>query len=634
MAAGEAMYASGGAFQRIQGDVLDALKDLPDQISAEEYIAEEVKQALREQTQGISSQLSDVLRGDNPSNIASNLAGHFATLAGGIDGVLTREQLAIVMSGKATDAELRAIMRAVDLNGDGVMDGLESVIIQSLPTDAVLGTLLRNKMNELDKNQLTHAQVRSALSPIATDAEISRLIREVDVNAGGIAKSLNPAFDMLDANLDGKLTYAELVSGLDGMATDAQLHAIARAVDLNGDGVINGLESVVIAGMPTDAVLGTLALSPIAKQGQINQLINRADRNADGIITAQELANASLDGLASGIGSALYPMFDSLDSSLDGLIDYAEFASAFEGMATDAQLRELFNMLDANGDGQLSKLEALEQSSEGTEDNTKTMDERAREQLSKLVELSQEMALTTDQFVGLNSGITSLTKSINALGVAQAEVARIERERAAAEKAERDRIQREREQAARVASLEAGAQQSLADMQEWQRQAQATVVGNNPEQKLSQRRNCFQAKRCSALLITHKDKRNGLNVTERSSTVQHEQPFTKASITSKCGQQPVLLAKPTRDALILDTWALSSTSTHCRMQNVLAHISNDTLTWRKSSNASVARQTPRPQSSGPSTTTTATAKMRTACLPKVACSPTLLYPHLQCSIWA
>jgi Ca2+-binding EF-hand superfamily protein len=352
LAAGEAMYASGGEFQRIQGDVLDALKDLPDQISAEEYIAEEVKQALREQTQGISTQLGDVLRGDNPSNIAGNLAGYFTTLAGGIDGVLTREQLAIVMSGKATDAELQAIMRAVDLNGDGVINGLESVVIAGMPTDAVLGTVLRNKMNELDKNQLTHAQVRNALSPIA-------------------------------------------------------------------------------------------------KQGQINQLINRADRNADGIITAQELANASLDGLASGIGSALYPMFDSLDSSLDGLIDYAEFASAFEGMATDAQLRELFNMLDANGDGQLSKLEALEQSSEGTEGNTKTMEERAREQLSKLVQLSQEMTRTTDQFVGLNSTMVSLKDSITALGVAQEEVARIEQERLAAEKAERERIERERVEAQR-----------------------------------------------------------------------------------------------------------------------------------------------------------------------------------------
>lgn len=347
LSAGEQMFASGGAFQSIQQDVLDALQDLPDQISAEEYIADEIKQALREQTQGISTDLSAVLRGDNPSNIAGNLAGYFETLAGGIDGVLTPEQLAIVMSGKATDAELAAIMRAVDLNGDGVMSGLESVIIAGMPTDAVLGNVLRNRMNELDKNQLTYAQIRHALSPIATDAEISRLISEVDANG-------------------------------------------------------------------------------------------------DGIISKQELTNARVGGLASGIAKSLNPAFDMLDTSLDGLIDYSEFSKAFDGMASDAELRRIFGKLDEDGNGTISRLEALKRSGEGTEDNTKSLEQRAYDQLSELNGLVGEMTRTTDQFIGLNSNIASLGDSINALGVAQAEVARIEKARAAAEKAERERIERER----------------------------------------------------------------------------------------------------------------------------------------------------------------------------------------------
>ncbi|WP_286903103.1 EF-hand domain-containing protein [Vreelandella sedimenti] len=358
LAAGEAMFASGGAFQSIQNDVLSALQGLPDQISAEQFLADEIKIALREQTQGISTRLGDVLRGDNPSSIAGNLAGYFETLAGGIDGVLTPEQLAIVMSGKATDAELAAIMRAVDLNGDGVMNGLESVIIAGMPTDSILGTVLRNKMNELDKNQLTSAQVRNALSPIATDAEISRLIREVDVNG-------------------------------------------------------------------------------------------------DGIISKQELTNARVGGLASGIAKSLNPAFNRLDRNLDNLIDYGEFSNAFAGMASDDELRRIFNKLDADGSGTISRLEALNQSNEGTEDNTKTLEERARDQLSSLNGLVGEMARTTDQFVGLNSTMVSLQDSINALGVAQKEVARIERERAAAEKAERERIEREREEGVRLENLSA-----------------------------------------------------------------------------------------------------------------------------------------------------------------------------------
>lgn len=78
------------------------------------------------------------------------------------------------------------------------------------------------------------------------------------------------------------------------------------------------------------------------------------------------------------------------------------------------------------------------------DDNTKPLAEQARDQLKELTGLVGEMSRTTDQFVGLNSNIVSLRDSINALGVAQAEVARIERERAAAEQAERERIERER----------------------------------------------------------------------------------------------------------------------------------------------------------------------------------------------
>nr|WP_273544556.1 phage tail tape measure protein [Halomonas profundi] len=328
--------ASSAAGQRIQQDVYDAIAGLPAAISAEQFIADEIKAALREQTQGISTQLGDVLRGDNPSNIAGNLASYFETLTGGIDGVLTREQLAVVMSGKASDAQLTAIMRAVDLNGDGVMSGLESVIIQSLPSDTVLGTVLRNKMNELDKNQLTSAQIRTALSPIATDAEIKRLIREVDVNG-------------------------------------------------------------------------------------------------DGIITKQELGNARLSGLAGGIGATLKPMFDSIDLDASGFIDWNEFYGAFQGLASDGELRKIFQKLDADGSGTISRLEALNRSSDGTESNTDSMEKQARDQLKELNSLVGEMTRTTDQFVGLNSTMVSLRDSINALGVAQADVARIEKERAAAE---------------------------------------------------------------------------------------------------------------------------------------------------------------------------------------------------------
>lgn len=268
--ANKAYNASSAAGQRIQEDVYAAIRALPDAISAEEYLATEIR------------------------------------------------------------------------------DALQSVVISAMPTDERLAFELSRELIRLDTNQLTVSQVRTALAPIATDAEISKLIREVDTNG-------------------------------------------------------------------------------------------------DGIITRQELGNARLSGLAGGIGATLKPMFDAIDLDASGLIDWNEFYGAFRGLASDQELRRIFAKLDADGSGTISRLEALNRSNEGTEANTDSLEKQARDQLRELGGLVEEMARTTDQFVGLNSGIDSLSESINALGLANAERARIEREQAAAEKAERERIQRERE---------------------------------------------------------------------------------------------------------------------------------------------------------------------------------------------
>ncbi|WFE70134.1 tape measure protein [Halomonas sp. M1] len=268
--ANRAFNASSVAGQRIQEDVYAAIRALPDAISAEEYLATEIR------------------------------------------------------------------------------DALQSVVISAMPTDERLAFELSRELIRLDTNQLTVSQVRTALAPIATDAEISKLIREVDVSG-------------------------------------------------------------------------------------------------DGIITRQELGNARLSGLAGGIGATLKPMFDAIDLDASGLIDWNEFYGAFNGLASDQELRRIFQKLDADGSGTISRLEALNRSNEGTEANTDSLDKQARDQLRELSGLVSEMARSTDQFVSLNSTMVSLRESINALGVAQEEVARIERERVAAEQRARERVELSRQ---------------------------------------------------------------------------------------------------------------------------------------------------------------------------------------------
>lgn len=60
-----------------------------------------------------------------------------------------------------------------------------------------------------------------------------------------------------------------------------------------------------------------------------------------------------------GLWAAVLSGFASMDTSQDGLLSSAEFMSGMAGKATDSELSKLFAMLDANGDGQISQLEAV-----------------------------------------------------------------------------------------------------------------------------------------------------------------------------------------------------------------------------------------------------------------------------------
>ena len=124
--------------------------------------------------------------------------------------------------------------------------------------------------------------------------------------------SLSSNFARIDANLNGLLTFDEIKRALGDKATDAQVAVLIAAVDTNGDGMIS----------------------------------------------KQELTNARLGGLSRGIANAVAGEFDRIDISADGLIDYNEFRNVFAGMATDSELRRIFNQLDATRTGTISRLDA------------------------------------------------------------------------------------------------------------------------------------------------------------------------------------------------------------------------------------------------------------------------------------
>ena len=306
--------------------VTGMLEKLPDQLSPEQFLAEEFKGIIDDQTAALLSGWNGGF-----DSLLTGLSADFDALDTSLDGLLSFDELKAGLAGKATDAELRALIDAVDKNGDGL----------------------------ISRQELTNASI--------SDLRL------------GITSTLSKSFSDLDNNVDGLLTFAELKAGLSGIATDETLHAMMRGMDLNNDGVINKLENIVIAKMPNDAVLTTVlknkmdalssktltaaqveqALSPVASDEDIAQLIKRVDVNGDGLISKQELTNTRIAGLADGIAGSLGPMFNSIDFDASGLIDYDEFRAAFSGIAEESTLRAIFGALDNNGSGAIDQLEAI-----------------------------------------------------------------------------------------------------------------------------------------------------------------------------------------------------------------------------------------------------------------------------------
>lgn len=134
-----------------------------------------------------------------------------------------------------------------------------------------------------------------------------------------VIAELIKGFDGIDLNLDGVIDYAEFAKPFAGLATDARLKAIFEEIDANGDGVISKLETI-----------------------------------------------------RAGVVVDLPKKFDTLDTSLDTLLSIEEFKKGYAGLASNAELTKIFTELDTNGDGVLTKLEAISKNTATTATNTGT----------------------------------------------------------------------------------------------------------------------------------------------------------------------------------------------------------------------------------------------------------------------
>jgi Ca2+-binding EF-hand superfamily protein len=139
-----------------------------------------------------------------------------------------------------------------------------------------------------------------------------------------IAKELSDGINVIDENLDRKLTYRELVAGLKGKATDAEIKLLIEATDLNADNMIDAYE--------LNTFNSTISI---------------------------------IEALGSG--------FDLIDTNLDGKVSEAEFMKTMANKASDDVLATIFDLIDADNDKIITATELAAAKSVITADNSKNL---------------------------------------------------------------------------------------------------------------------------------------------------------------------------------------------------------------------------------------------------------------------
>lgn len=206
---------------------------------------------------------------------------------------------------------------------------------------------------------------------------------ESSLQAGGtlnqaILQSLDAQYKLIDENGDNAVSLAEF-QAMFGSVADAQtLKKLFELTDVNGDGIISLLEAInagqftakdqwIAELLPILDTISTGQLTPgqvvfalqgLASEEQAVALFNALDADNNGILTKLEVQNGLLADLSPLLADVLQDSFGVFDQTLDGVIDWSEFHSAFNGLATDAVLMAGFQGLDVNLDGMITRFES------------------------------------------------------------------------------------------------------------------------------------------------------------------------------------------------------------------------------------------------------------------------------------
>lgn len=201
---------------------------------------------------------------------------------------------------------------------------------------------------------------------------------------------------------------------------DAQL-ALARSGDRTAlDGItayasdlLDAAKGFYASSAAFQTIFGQVTgqLSALPSQVSAEQfIVNAIDASKTATVNATQAMQAALKtaidaGNGASVAAALLPQFNTLTATTGGLLNYGQFLSATGNLATVSEqqaARAIFNSIDADGDGQLSRLELIRAQAAATSTNT--------DQTRAAVDIQNQ--IVNGQSAILNS-IVSWTSAVN-----------------------------------------------------------------------------------------------------------------------------------------------------------------------------------------------------------------------------
>lgn len=213
------------------------------------------------------------------------------------------------------------LARAGDRDAMNGITGHAGTLIEAIKRDSTTG----------DEANLRIARVLGQLASLPAQISPEQLIVDAIGSLGStLVDQLISGFGAIDTNLDNQLTFAELQTALAGKATDMQIMSLIEQVDTNNDGQISRLELIKAATQGTQSNVSGLG----------TDYLNSIKTSTQGTQTNVSTLNSTTSSGLSTIGSNTWSTSSNVssygsgtNSRLDSLISYNNVQNS--GMYTD-----------------------------------------------------------------------------------------------------------------------------------------------------------------------------------------------------------------------------------------------------------------------------------------------------------